>query len=65
VLRTHLDRAAAVFSPQSSSGNTDPSSEDRQYLENQKASDVLGINLLDHIIFSGDGYYSFLEHGEI
>ncbi len=61
------DRAAAVvIAHNHPSGNTDPSSEDRQVTEKiRKASDVLGINLLDHIIFSGDGYYSFLEHGEI
>lgn len=29
----------------------------------QKAGEILGIRLLDHIIFSDDDYYSFLEHG--
>lgn len=61
------DRAAAVvIAHNHPSGNTDPSSEDRQVTDKiKKASEVLGINLLDHIIFSGDGYYSFLEHGQI
>ena len=61
------DRAAAVIIAHNHpSGNTDPSAEDRQVTEKiKKASEVLGMNLLDHIIFSASGYYSFLEHGEI
>jgi len=31
----------------------------------KSAGEVLGIKLLDHIIFNHKGYYSFLEHGEI
>ena len=30
----------------------------------QDAGDLLGINLLDHIIFNATGHYSFLEHRE-
>ena len=28
-----------------------------------KASSILGISFLDHIIITRDGYFSFLEHG--
>ena len=30
----------------------------------EEAGSVLGINLLDHIIFNRKGYYSFVENGE-
>ncbi len=29
----------------------------------QESSEILGIQFLDHIIISRDGYYSFMEHG--
>jgi DNA repair protein RadC len=29
----------------------------------KKAADTLGIALLDHLIFSGSGCFSFVEHG--
>ncbi len=46
------------------SGNLDPSIEDKEVTKQLKeASEILGIRLLDHVIFSGDGYYSFLESG--
>jgi hypothetical protein len=31
----------------------------------KSAGEILGIRLLDHIIFSHKGYYSFLENGEL
>ena len=41
-----------------------PSSADKESTEALlKASKVLGISLLDHIIINRDGYFSFLEHG--
>lgn len=48
------------------SGHTDPSREDREVTRRlSEAGDILGIRILDHVIFSPTGYYSFLEHGEL
>lgn len=48
------------------SGNIMPSEEDKEVTKRLKSSSViLGIKLLDHIIFSNDSYYSFLEHSLI
>ncbi len=48
------------------SGYVDPSIEDITSTKRIKeASEILGIPLLDHIIFSTKGYYSFKEHGEL
>jgi DNA repair protein RadC len=48
------------------SGNLDPSREDRDITQRLKeAGNILGINVLDHIIFSETTYYSFLEHDEM
>ena len=46
------------------SGRLDPSPEDRDITGRlRQAADVLGIALLDHVIFAHTGYYSFVEHG--
>lgn len=46
------------------SGNLDPSNEDTEVTKQlREAGEILGIKLLDHVIFSSDGYYSFLESG--
>ncbi|MDP3179515.1 MAG: JAB domain-containing protein, partial [Spirochaetaceae bacterium] len=45
-------------------GKLDPSPEDREITARLRdAADVLGIALLDHIVFSREGYFSFVEHG--
>ncbi len=61
------DRAAAlVIAHNHPSGNLDPSAEDKQVTARMRnAAELLGIVFLDHIIFSEEGYYSFLEHGEL
>lgn len=61
------DRAAAVVVAHNHpSGHVEPSREDRDVTERLTAAGrTLGIQLLDHIIFSTEGYYSFLEHGAI
>ena len=61
------DRAAAVICAHNHpSGNTDPSPDDREVTDIlKKAGKILGIELLDHLIFSDAGFYSFLEKGEI
>jgi len=48
------------------SGGLVPSKEDIAITRQLKtAGETLGIKLLDHIIFSHKGYYSFLENGEL
>jgi len=59
------DRACAVIVAHNHpSGRLDPSPEDREITRRLKeAADTLGIALLDHLIFSGGGFFSFVEHG--
>jgi len=59
------DRATAVLAAHNHpSGNVDPSDEDREItVRLRQAGETLGISLLDHIIFTQNNYYSFLEHG--
>jgi DNA repair protein RadC len=61
------DRAAAlVVAHNHPSGRTEPSPEDREVTSRlHAAGETLGVRLLDHVIFSLEGYYSFLEHGEM
>lgn len=61
------DRAAAVIVAHNHpSGRVEPSMEDRDVTRRlRQAGDTLGLRLLDHVIFSTRGYYSFLEHGEL
>ncbi|QTA78075.1 ATP-dependent DNA helicase [Desulfonema limicola] len=61
------DRAASIIMAHNHpSGNLSPSSEDRSITRRIKESgDVLGVQLLDHLIFTLKGFYSFKEHGEI
>lgn len=61
------DRAAAVIlSHNHPSGELEPSASDLKVQQQlTEASKILGINLLDHIIISKRGYYSFQEHGLI
>ena len=58
------DRAAAIICAHNHpSGNPEPSKEDKDLtLRLSKAGDLLGIPLLDHVIFTHKGYYSFLEN---
>jgi len=61
------DEAAAIICAHNHpSGNTEPFSEDREITERLKeAGKILGIPLLDHLVFGKHGYHSFLEHGEL
>ena len=58
-------RAAAIaIAHNHPSGNIEPSADDKDVtvrLEN--AGQILGIKLLDHLVFTDERYYSFLEHG--
>jgi DNA repair protein RadC len=57
---------AIILAHNHPSGNTDPSPEDKEITNRLiKAADILGIRILDHIIFCKTGFYSFKEHGAI
>jgi DNA repair protein RadC len=58
--------AAIVVAHNHPSGNTEPSEEDREVTGRLvEAGKVLGINVLDHVIFGKHGYYLFLEKGKL
>ena len=59
------ERAAAIaIAHNHPSGNVLPSDDDKDVtVRIRKAGDILGIKLLDHLVFTDEKYYSFLEHG--
>ena len=59
------ERASAIaIAHNHPSGNLEPSDDDKDVtIRIRKAGELLGIRLLDHLIISDDGYFSFLEHG--
>jgi DNA repair protein RadC len=61
------DRAASIICAHNHpSRNVIPSNEDRDVtFMLKKAGNILGIKLLDHIIFSAEEYFSFQEQGEL
>ncbi|MDA3833597.1 MAG: DNA repair protein RadC [Spirochaetales bacterium] len=61
------ERATAIIVAHNHpSGRLEPSSEDCEVTDRIKRSGkLLGIPLLDHIIFSDEGYFSFLEEGKL
>lgn len=61
------DRSASIILCHNHpSGNTEPSFEDVALTERiVKVADVIGIKVLDHIIISRNGYYSFRERTKI
>ena len=61
------DRASAVIDAHNHpSGGLEPSQSDIAITAQLKsAGDILGIDLLDHIIFNRTGYFSFLEEGKL
>lgn len=55
---------AIIIAHNHPSGNLDPSSEDREVTKRiVEAGNILGIPVLDHIIFSAGAYKSFVEAG--
>lgn len=60
------DRASAVIVAHNHpAGTLEPSAWDIEVTKQLKAAgDVVGVTLLDHIIFNRTGYYSFLESGK-
>lgn len=61
------DRSCAVIVAHNHpSGNVEPSPEDIEITRQLRdGGDILGIPVLDHLVFCADSYYSFLEHGLI
>lgn len=57
--------SAVVIAHNHPNGDLAPSAEDRTVTQRLKeAAAILGISLLDHIIFNNKGYYSFVENDE-
>ena len=61
------DNATAIIAAHNHpSGNIEPSSEDIEVTKRLKdAGAIMGIPLLDHLVFSKTSYYSFLEKGTL
>lgn len=61
------DRASSVVVAHNHpAGDLLPSKEDIEITKRlKKSGEILGINLLDHIIFNHKGFYSFLEHSKL
>jgi DNA repair protein RadC len=61
------DNACAIIMAHNHpSGQVDPSPEDREITTKLvKAGQIMGIAVLDHLVISKLGYFSFLEHGLI
>ena len=61
------DRASAVIIAHNHpTGNVTPRKDDVEITKKLKAAgETLDIKLLDHIIFSHKGHYSFLENNEV
>ncbi len=58
--------ASVLFVHNHPSGDPTPSPQDRQLTRRLcEAGDLVGIQVLDHIIIGRDAYYSFAEQGEI
>ncbi|MBI5367504.1 MAG: DNA repair protein RadC [Planctomycetes bacterium] len=56
--------AAVIIAHNHPSGDPQPSAEDVEVTARlREAGRLLGIQLLDHVIIGGDGYYSFAENG--
>lgn len=56
--------AAVVAVHNHPSGDSTPSSEDRDVTRRlQRAGELLGIPLADHVVVSASGFFSFREHG--
>ena len=64
---TRLQRAAAIIVAHNHpSGGLEPSSGDINVTAQLKAAgEIIGIELLDHIIFNRTGYLSFLDSGRV
>ena len=56
--------ASIILAHNHPSGDVNPSQEDLDMTKKMKeVSKIVGITILDHIVFSGKEYYSMLNHG--
>lgn len=62
-----IDRASSILVAHNHpSGRLDPSAEDEDITARLKSTGrLLGVELIDHLIFSETGYYSFLQSGKL
>lgn len=61
-----LQAAAVIFLHNHPSGDPAPSREDRECTDRlKKASDILGIRMLDHIVIGDTDYFSFADSGAL
>ena len=61
-----LEASAMILFHNHPSGNTSPSQHDIELTEKfEKGGNLLGIQVLDHIIIGKYDYYSFLEHDKM
>lgn len=68
IFRTAITDSACsiVLAHNHPSGELDPSKEDRDITDRLiESGKLLGIEVLDHLIISKKGYYSFLESGDL
>ena len=57
---------AVIIAHNHPSGCVDPSAEDKEItMKLSQAGEILGIEVLDHLVIAKSGYYSFLEHGQM
>ena len=65
-LAYQLSASSIILVHNHPSGNLIPSNNDLLTTSNLvKVGNLLGIKIVDHIIISNNGYYSFLEHAQI
>ena len=64
LINTGASQFAAVHNHPS--GNSRPSNEDKKLTEQlKKAAEIFNIRMMDHVIVTNDGYYSFCDEGMI
>ena len=58
--------ASVIFVHAHPSGDPEPSFADKEITRQlRQAGELMGINVLDHVIIGRDGYYSFADRGEL
>jgi DNA repair protein RadC len=58
--------ASIILAHNHPSGQPEPSADDLDITQRmEKAGEILGIEVLDHIIVASNGYYSFKEHDQM
>ena len=66
IMRVLIEAGASPFAAVHNhpSGNSKPSNDDRKLTEQlKKAADIFNIRMMDHVIITNQGYYSFCDEG--